>query len=1051
MMQSLERSVPPGPQARQPLYLPTPEQIEASQLSAFIRYCEQGTGQRFDGYHAFEQFAIERSPEFWQLFLDWSGIRVDGSPLPVRVGETCESATFFPDVRLNYADTLLQIDGDRFASTRPALTAVHADRPTERFTRGELRERAMAMSSLLLELGLGAGDRVSILAHNTPGAIIAALGAAGIGSTISTGAPDLGAFALTTRFSQTEPKLLIAELPDAATALGMQQRQRFLEVVAGLPSLRAVLLLDDGELPPLQIPVHRASELLPRHRGASVDWPQLPFNHPLFILFTSGTTGIPKCLVHGAGGTLIEHLKEHRLHCDLRPDDKLFFQTSTGWMMWNWQLSALASGCEIVVNDAPMTGADSLWGIVARERVTAFGTSPAYLQMCERSGWAPHTLDFSALRSMYSTGSILYPRQQEWVWQNVKPIAIQSISGGTDIVGCFVLGNPNLPVYSAEPQCRSLGLDVRAIDVDASGIGELICANPFPSRPVSLLDDPDRSRFHKAYFGANEGVWTHGDLIEFTKEGSARMHGRSDGVLNIRGIRIGPAEIYRILEDVAEIVEAMAVEQPVEDEPGGARLVLLVVLKQGIELSAELVARIKRDLSSRGSPAHVPSVVLAVDQLPTTFSGKRSERSARDALSGKPIINAGALRNPECLEPLKAYAAGQSLAAEALAPAPTLPLRDAIAQIWQEALGMPRIGPDENYFDLGGDSYQAIQILAALRERLGRDIPMKLLLEAPTIALLAAALERPPVDESDPLVLLAEGRHSPPLFIVHGIGGSVMELRALAQALEIGRPVYGVQARGLAPHEQPHASVEDMAREYLDAIRSVQPAGPYLLLGYSFGGWVAYEIARLLRAQGERVALLGILDTTPREQRWPAAAWREYFWRRLAIGLRQARDLGLKHWPEFWLSLWRSFVERARRALKPQVIVDGLNGNALPEQFLRVREAGIAAAIAYQPAASDLEVCLFRSDLRQSHLCDPRIVWDRLVSRVELHDVPGNHLTMVRPPNLEALARQLSQCVRNHAPLVDREGKLFEALELESQNLDAPLPLEGQTLAPQVV
>jgi len=1050
-MQSLKRSVPPGPQARRPLYVPSADEIGASQLSAFIRYCEERTGASFAEYAGFERFCIERSEAFWSLFLDWSGIGFDGSPRPALVGDACESATFFPDVRLSYADSLLRIDGDRFAATRPALTAVHADRPTERFTRGELRAQAMAMSSLLRELGLGAGDRISILAHNTPGAIIAALGAAGIGCTLSTGAPDLGAFALTSRFAQTEPKLLIAELPDASTPLGAQQRQRFLEVVAGLPSLRAVLLLDDDEVPALLIPVHRASQLLPRHAGATVEWPRLPFNHPLFILFTSGTTGIPKCLVHGAGGTLIEHLKEHRLHCDLTPDDKLFFQTSTGWMMWNWQLSALASGCEIVVNDAPLTGADSLWQIVARERITAFGTSPAYLQMCERSGWKPAALDFASLRTMYSTGSILYPRQQEWVWESVKPIAIRSISGGTDIVGCFVLGNPNLPVYSAEPQCKSLGLDVRAIDVDASGIGELICANPFPSRPVGLLDDPDGSRFHKAYFAANAGVWTHGDLIEFTEEGSARMHGRSDGVLNIRGIRIGPAEIYRILDDAPEIVEAMAVEQASEEEPGGARLVLLVVLKQGVELAADLVARIKRELGARGSPAHVPSVVLAVDQLPTTFSGKRSERSARDALSGKPIVNAGALRNPECLEPLKAYAAGQSSTVEALAPAPLLPLREAIAQIWQQALGVPRIGPDENYFDLGGDSYQAIQILGALREHVGREIPMKLLLEAPTIASLAAALERPAEDHSDPLVLLAEGRHSPPLFIVHGIGGSVMELRALAQALQIERPVFGVQARGLAPHEEPHASVEEMAREYLEAIQSVQPAGPYLLLGYSFGGWVAYEIARLLRAQGEHVALLGILDTTPREQRWPAAAWREYFWRRLTIGLRQARALGIAQWPAFWLSLWRSFVDRARRALKPQVIVDGMDGTALPDQFRRVREAGVAAAIAYQPVPADLEICLFRSDLGQSHLCDPRIVWDRLVAGVELHDVPGNHLTMVRSPNLEALARQVSQCVRRHAPLVDRHGKLFETLDLEVASPEAPLPLDGQTLAPQVV
>jgi acetoacetyl-CoA synthetase len=1030
--------------SRRPVYQPSREQIALSQLSAFIRHCEGEVGRTFEDYRAFERFAIDHSADFWALFLRWSGLRFEGSASPAIVGDRCESATFFPDVTLNYVDNLLRLDGEFLAPHRPALSAIHADRPAERWSRGELHARVRALSAGLQELGLDTSSRVAIVANNTPGAIVGCLGAAAIGCTVSTGALDVGTPALVSRFGQVEPSLLLADLPDPTAPLGAQQRERFAELVRALPSLHAIVLLDDHEAPEgITVEMHRASALIERHAQSNPEWPALPFNHPLFILFTSGTTGQPKCLVHGAGGTLVEHFKEHRLHCDLRATDKLFFQTSTGWMMWNWQLSALATGSEIVIYDGPVTGAETLWRIVSRESVTMFGTSPAYLQLCESGGWPPGgVLDFSRLRAVLSTGSILYPRHQDWLWRSVKPLPIQSISGGTDIVGCFILGNPNLPVFPGECQSRSLGLDVRSLGAEAQGgVGELVCANPFPSRPLGLLNDPDGSRFHKAYFAEHEGMWTHGDLIEFTPDGSARMHGRSDGVLNIRGIRIGPAEIYRVLDDIPEISEAMAVEQEVADEPGGARLILLVVLKQGHVLDNTLVGRIKRELGSHGSPAHVPAAVLAVEQLPTTFSGKRSERSARDALSGRPVVNEGALRNPESLAPLKAFfekgepptSVAQAAAGDASKGEATLV--QSIRQAWEEILEITPIGLEDNYFEIGGDSLKGMRLVAAIRRRTGREIPVSMLFGSPTIAGLAAQIEQQATAPYQPLVELATGRRSPPLFVVHGVGGSVMELRTLVQSLQSDRVVYGLQAKGFRESEVPHDRIEAMAREYVAAIRSVQPAGPYLILGYSFGGWVAYEMARMLRADGEKIAFLGMLDATTRERFWTVRIWAEYLARRLRIGLAGERHRSLVH----WLALAKALAARVRRAFvggpPPQ---DAELGTLSPE-FQRVRDAGLAAAAAHVPQPSDLSVVLFRSDLNMSHLCDPKLVWEGLVPQVEVHDVAGDHRSMVRTPFVEALARRVSQSLQAHAPLMDGQGRLYDPPQAEPRESEAVL------------
>jgi acetoacetyl-CoA synthetase len=1010
-----------GPEAagRVAIYAPSSAEIARTRLTAFIRYCEASTGQSFGDYPSFDAFSVGQAGRFWTAFLEWSGFLCEGESTPAVTSTDCEAARFFPGLRLNYAENLLRLDCAGMDASRPALRFVATHGTTKRWTRGELRREVEALSVALAGLGFGPGDRVALIAYNTGEAVIAALAASAVGCVISTLAPELGIDALLTRLQRIEPVLLFTDLSGSFGSHREQLRSRVTTLVGVLPSVRALVVLDSDAVPATAtVPVLRAAQLIAANSERTGSWPRLPFDHPLFILFTSGTTGVPKALVHGAGGTLLEHAKEHRLHCDLGTTDTLFFHTSIAWMMWNWQLSALASGVELVLYGGPVASADVLWRIVSEEQVTAFGTSPGYLQICERSSAAVTAgLDFALLRSVMSTGSILSPRQQDWVSQHVKRLPIQSISGGTDIIGCFVLGNPNVAAYSAECQSRSLGLDVRALAPDgtrANGIGELVCANPFPSRPIGLLHDPDGTLFHETYFSQNPGCWTHGDLIEFTAEGSARMHGRSDGILNVRGVRVGPAEIYRILEHVPEITDAMAVDQAAPGEIGGSRLVLLVVLRDGAALDERLLSVIRHELAERGSAAHVPAVVLAVPELPVTYGGKRSERSARDVLNGRPAANSEALRNPQCLAPLRAFVERTSSTAAGgdspMAPPGARELTIVqMTALWEAVLDRRPMGADDNFFDVGGVSLDAMKLFSQIERLTGRELPLTAIIDSPTIRELTQVANAATPRSSPLPMLLRLGDTSMPLFIVHGFGGSVIELRPLARALSTEAAVYGIRASGFEPGEPVYDRVEDMARIYLEAIKVLQPHGPYLLAGYSLGGLVAYEIARSLVGE-DRVALLALLDSTVHERRWPRAAWLEHFRRRLAHHLGALRGQRPSAIAAGIGRSIRAMVERLRVASEAAAPADP-GGQRLPESVRRLRAAGLAAFSAYRPCASDLPMTVLRSDLRESTLCDPRRVWEPLSPSLTLIDVPGNHVTMIRPPFLATLAERLSACV----------------------------------------
>jgi acetoacetyl-CoA synthetase len=988
--------------------------MSPSQLSRFTRALEARTGLAFPDYGSLHDYSVREYRSFWRFFLESSSDVLDftGEIEPVCEGAECEQARFFPNLQLNYARSLLN------SSVAPdqarAITAVRADGTRVRWTRGELRERVTQLAQSLSQRGLKEGDRVVGVMRNDDSAVVVALAVTALGATLSTAAPEMGVEALIDRFSPLTPRLLFAHAKAQRSDAGVPLADRVAQLAAALPTVEAIVLADDATFASeVRQPVHSLKTLIDEGDANKFTWALFPFNHPLFIMFSSGTTGRPKCIVHGAGGTLIEHLKEHRLHTGLTPRDRMYFHTGCGWMMWNWQLSALASGVEIVTYDGPISSVDRLWRLVADERVTVFGTSPAYLAMCEDAGLAPgRELELGRLRAILSTGAVLYERQFEWVREHVKRVPLQSISGGTDIIGCFVLGNPDLPVRPGYAQCKSLGLDVQAWShgAPAEGIGELVCANPFPSRPVGFFGDADGSSFHAAYFARNPGIWTHGDLVEFSAEGGARLHGRCDGVLNVRGIKVAPGEVYRVLADVPEVRESMLVEQRLRREE--QRVVLLLVLQAGAMLTAELVAKLRRDLARRLSPAHVPDCIAAVAELPMTHNGKFSEAAARSAVNGCDAINVTALRNPGSLEAIRnhpALRADTIAASHAGETGDTMEMK--LRALWEQRLAFAPIASDDNFFELGGNSLLAARLLADVERLTGRKLPLATLLVAPTVRKMAALIEAGEKPPTGAAIAMRPGTGTP-VFIVHGLSGSVMDCWSLVRNLKTPRPVYGFHAVGLDGEQPPQARVEDIAATYIAQMRAVQPRGPYAVVGYSFGGLVAIEMGQQLQRAGEKMELICLLDSYV-HQDLPWNAWVRH---RLQRARRKLRELSV---PQLLGYAFGKLAVAAGGVAVGVGIPVARPPNALAGLTpvrRRIHESMNAAMEAYRPQQfNNGPVLYLRAQVTLGEYYDPLSLWQRIAgSGIKTVEIPGGHLDMLGP-SVRAVAAALDRALAHRA------------------------------------
>jgi len=629
------------------LWRPSPQAAERSQLAAFTRLAEQRSDRHFASYNDLHQWSVDERPHFWRTVIDSCDIQLRHTEDTVLEEDLFLEASWFPGTTLNFAENMLKRRDDGIA-----LVSLLENGERRTLTYRDLAVRTARLARVLRQLGVVKGDRVAAWMPNIPETIITMLAASSIGAIFSSCSPDFGIGGALDRFGQIEPKVLIACDGYMYGGKTFNISDKVLHVVREVPSIQHVLwtsllgALPDGG--------HSLYELLNTGDDDNPVFESLPFDHPLYILYSSGTTGKPKCIVHGTGGTLLQHAKEHRLHLDISAADTLFFFTTAGWMMWNWLASALATGCTIVLYDgSPFhPGPAALFDLAQREAVTVFGVSAKFLQSVENNGIKPReTHDLSRVRMLISTGSTLPQEGFQYVYRDVKAdVHLVSMSGGTDIISCFVIGNPMLPVHDGELQCAGLGMAVEVWNENGQTVhntrGELVCTRPFPSAPIGFWKDEQHKRYHSTYFERYPGVWAHGDFAQTTEHGGFIIHGRSDATLNPGGVRIGTAEIYRQVETFPDILEAVCIGQDWEND---TRVVLFIVMRPGQQLTETRIAEIRKRIREQASPRHVPAMILEVKDIPRTMSGKIAEIAVRDVVHGREVKNTSALANPEAL------------------------------------------------------------------------------------------------------------------------------------------------------------------------------------------------------------------------------------------------------------------------------------------------------------------------------------------------------------------------------------------------------------------
>ncbi|MFQ3235282.1 MAG: acetoacetyl-CoA synthetase [Paraglaciecola sp.] len=645
-----------------PLWSPGAQRIKNSNLRQFISSID-GLNIDPSNYQQIHQWSVEHNEDFWENVWQYFSI------IAVKQGETVvdknqlEHTQWFPQVQLNFTENLLS--KPKYANNI-ALTEVHNDGTKTTITYQKLQSQVNNLAHYLSSIGVNAGDVVAGIMNNSASTVAACLATAQIGAIWTACSVDFGLDAITERFIQTQPKVLFTLGGLTGTKKNLRHQEKIIMALKKLPSIKHLLFTEHVDIAQYKNQINTVTTLAdipPIHR--EITYEKFPFNHPLYIVYSSGTTGEPKCIIHGVGGTLLQHIKELGLHTELTENDTLFFYTSCGWMMWNWMISGLALGANIILYDgSPISPTPSkLFDICQQEHVTVLGLNPRYLQACYKT-----QINFSnenklpTLKTILSTGSVLSPYLYHYVYQNIKQdVLISSISGGTDIIGCFCLGTSLLPVYAGECQAKGLGFDVKAFNEQGlsleKGIGELVCVNAFISRPLGLWQDESGEKFHQTYFNQYPDVWTHGDLIEITEHNGVIFHGRSDATLNPGGIRIGTAEIYRQLGHFPEIEDAIATELITEYEN---TLILFVKLAGQQVLDKALSRSIMRTIGQNTTENHVPNRIIAVPDLPRTYSGKTVELVVKNIINHRAVKNIKAIANPESLDFFSQFANNES-------------------------------------------------------------------------------------------------------------------------------------------------------------------------------------------------------------------------------------------------------------------------------------------------------------------------------------------------------------------------------------------------------
>jgi acetoacetyl-CoA synthetase len=636
------------------LWQPSEEQIKNSNMYRFMNVVNKKYHQNFSDFAPLYQWSIENIADFWETMWQFADI-IASKPYDQVIDDDTKmpGARWFTGARLNFAENLLRYRDDRIA-----LIFKGEAQESIKMTYAELYDEVARLANGLKAAGVQSGDRVVGFMPNMPASIIAMLAAASRGATWSSCSPDFGIKGVLDRFGQIKPKVLFTANGYSFKGKKLDSLERITDILKELPSIEKVVVVpytdQDADISAVSNAVHY-KDFISSESSIEIEFEQLPFDHPLYIMYSSGTTGLPKCMVQSAGGILIHHLKELMLHTDLKREDTIFYFSTCGWMMWNWLTSSLAVGATLVLFDGnpfhPHPGA--LWEMAQDEKITVFGTSAGYIAALINAGVKPgETYDLTPLRAVLSTGSPLSVDGFEFIYNEVKAdLQLASIAGGTDLNGCFALGNPMGAVYAGELQCRGLAMDVRAFDETGNELineeGELVCCKPFPSMPIYFWDDPDGSKYHSAYFDVYPNIWRHGDFVTVTNRGGVVMLGRSDATLNPGGVRIGTAEIYRQLEQLPEIDDSVVVGQTWKDD---IRVILFVKLASGHELTDELKAKIKRTIRTNASPRHVPAKILSTPEVPYTLNMKKVELAVKKIIEGQPVLNRDALGNPEALD-----------------------------------------------------------------------------------------------------------------------------------------------------------------------------------------------------------------------------------------------------------------------------------------------------------------------------------------------------------------------------------------------------------------